>query len=534
MAMPRQMPWMTKWQPPLINRLVDASMRQAPDFNKSLEETLASLRRYSAVSVAREALTALDVQHLRKLDQLGAAPWHSMLLLKWKLLQTSGPVQDGQDMPTAEFDRLRERLWHTNSALRPDSPGFNLTAMLRSLMAVQMEFQRPTTAEFMRWPALIAALPNSHTVRRQFDEAVGIDPEAFMDLGMATHTKVMDGKILDKIWFSNLRPTYGDRIDRYLSLVSRSLTALRDELQADVSQQERRRSELRELPYIRRYPLLQIRADQYWPWHPDVFARGLEDAIHLRLSVFGQAYADPFGRVFEDYVVGLLEDAGLEYMSEDEIRAAAEPRSKVVEAIVSSSGCNVLVEAKTVLEFDQLLVRDDAAVLYDRTRNIRNAIEQGWSVSEQVRHRAEAFGRYAAAEQDFLLVVTSRELYLGGGLILQRLYPPGRFEHPPGPGERLRKTMPLENIFIASVGDFEALLGYVKASGRPIGDVLRQAAASNREPETSKYLLRMHFESLGNRKGPRLFRETLNACGERLVRALGHQGEWADLFDDVD
>ena len=392
--------------------------------------------------------------------------------------------------------------------------------MMRGLMAVQMEFQRAATSAFMRWPALIARLPPEHVNRRQFEEAIGLDPESFMDMGMVIHTAVLESPIVQRSFFEPIRAAYGAKVDTYLALISRTLPDLRDELRADPTQATRARSEIHELPYVRRYPLLQLDDERLVSWHPDVLARGLEDATHLRLSRFGDAYSQAFGRVFENYVLELLTDAGIPFVPEQELQRQA-GALKAVEALIESDGCNVLIEAKMGLFADQLLVRDDPTFLYDRTKNIRTAIAQGWEVSDWIRSGAASFGDSANAEQDFLLVVTSRELYLGGGLILQRLYPAGRFDYPDGDlGMRIRSTLPLQNIFIVSISEFEVLMGHVQASGRPLAAILRDAAAANADLRTSAYTLGMHLMSVPGRKGPALLRDAMNACGGRLQRLL--------------
>ena len=514
-------PWLANLKQPLINRLIERSQEDVHvGFNEALGRALADMRKYSAMSVAIAAINAMQIGHLNRVDRVRSAPWLSALLLKWKLLNTTGPVHFGRDMPQAEFDRLRQMLWLSDPHLDPNAPGFNAMTMIRGLMAVQMEFQRLATSEFMRWPALIARLPREHVNQRQFKEAIGLDPETFMDICMVVHTAALQSPIVQRSFFEPIRAGYGVKVDTFLALISRTLPDLRDELLADPSQAARVRSEIHELPYIRRYPLLQLGDQRLASWHPDVLARGLEDATHLRMSKFGDAYSQVFGRVFEGYVLELLTDAGIPFVPEEALQKQA-GSMKVVEALIESDGCDVYVEAKMGLFADQLLVRDDPAFLYDRTKNIRAAIAQGWEVSDWVRSGAASFGESANAEQDFLLVVTSRELYLGGGLMLQRLYPKGRFDYPEGDiGTRIRSTLPLQNVFIVSIGEFERLTGHVRASGRQLGAILREAAAANADPQTAKYTLGMHLDGVSGRRGPVLLRDAMNACSERLQRVL--------------
>jgi len=85
-------------------------------FNEALGRALSDMRKYSAASVAKAAINAMQIGHLSRVDRVRSAPWLSALLLKWKLLNTAGPLNFGRDMPQAEFDRLRQMLWLANPA----------------------------------------------------------------------------------------------------------------------------------------------------------------------------------------------------------------------------------------------------------------------------------------------------------------------------------------------------------------------------------------------------------------------------------
>lgn len=184
------------------------------------------------------------------------------------------------------------------------------------------------------------------------------------------------------------------------------------------------------------------------------------------------------------------------------------------------------VEAKMGLFPDQLLAQDDADFLYERTKSIRRGITQAWSISDWVRSEGSPFRSHAAAEQDFLILFTSRELYMGHGLMMRSLYPSHRFNYPDGElGQRVERFMPLQNVFIASIADFERLVGHVQASGRPLAAILKEAAADNLNSSTGKYLLGMHLDGKPGRKGTDLARNALRACAERLHRAIDPSGE---------
>lgn len=108
----------------------------------------------------------------------------------------------------------------------------------------------------------------------------------------------------------------------------------------------RRRSELFEFPYFKRFPLLKIADDKYLVWHPTVLARALDEAVHLRFSDAGEDYTKPFSIVFENYVVELLCEVHPRLYTEADIKTWLEVQQAFPEAVVLFEVCNVLVEAK--------------------------------------------------------------------------------------------------------------------------------------------------------------------------------------------
>jgi len=509
---------------PLIQRMVDRAIENPGlTFNDALNRVQLALRRHSLESIINVALAALDSENLGRTQKVQRLPWLALLLVKWRLLEPIEKTHFRPEISSAEFARLQDLLWNARTSLAGE-PEFRAIAMIRAAMGVQMAFQRDIHYDFIRWPALIARLPENHSNRRQFEEAVGMDPESFMDLTVGVLTAARHSREIHRTQFEIFRPAYGAKVDQFLALFARSIQTLREELLVDDGQKRRGRSEVRELPFQIRFPLLQLDDDRFVSWHADVLARGIEDAAHIRMAKYAGDYTERFGAVFENYVFELIDDAGLTYIPEEALRQAS-GNQPVVEALIASDGCNVYVEAKMGLFPDHLLAQDHPDFLYERTKNIRRGITQAWSISDWVRSDASPFRSHATAEQDFLLLVTSREIYLGHGLLLQDLYAVNRFGYPDGElGDRIQRFMPLQNIFIVSITDFERLTGHVRASGRSLATILKEAAAKNMDALTGKYLLGMHLDGKPGRKGPELARNAFRASAKRLHKVLDPSG----------
>ena len=64
--------------------------------------------------------------------------------------------------------------------------------MLRSILHVQLEFQRSESSAFLRWPALYDRLDPGRTNRRQFREGMGMEPATFLDMAYGLYAAVLD------------------------------------------------------------------------------------------------------------------------------------------------------------------------------------------------------------------------------------------------------------------------------------------------------------------------------------------------------
>ena len=256
------------------------------------------LRRYSGTSIANLALEILWNSPQGEGEDVRSAPWLTLVLVKWALQDSLVHLRVGPSIPTAEFDKLRQELWELQGQSQVEQS--NSWLMLRNLIHVQLEFQRRESSGFLRWPALYARLNRGSNNRRQFRTVMGIEPEALIDLTYGLYAAVSKRQMpIGQDYLSPLRSTYGADIDRIYSLFVRDLPGLRSELQSEEAQRIRGKQELFEFPYLRRFPFLRLSDGRLYCWHPLVFARGMEDAVHLRLSRLGAEYVNEFSLVYE-------------------------------------------------------------------------------------------------------------------------------------------------------------------------------------------------------------------------------------------
>ena len=504
---------------PLIYRMtanaVPLPKRGIEDAYKSI---LNRLRKYSATSIADLALQILWNSPSGEAEEVRSAPWLTLLLVKWAIQDNLVQLRVGPPIPPVVFDNLRQELWKLQGPNHDEKP--NVWVMLRYLVHVQVEFQRSESWGFLRWPALYARLEKGSTNRKQFFESMGLEPEDFLDLVHGLYAPVLLRQMpIGKDYLSPFRSTYGNKVDRIYELFVRELHSLRQEMQSEAAQRIRGKQELYEFPYLRRFPFLRLRDGRLHCWHPRVFARGLEDAVQLRLSNLGEDYVNEFSRVFEQYIIELATGCGLPMLDEATYKTQMGGHTPAVEVIFEGDGCNIFVEAKMSLFNDDVLLQDNEQVIYHKTKQIRKAIKQGWKVGELIRQPESNFGARFQKGLDFLIVVTNRELHLGTGERMQMLYPPGEFNYPDADAQQ---RLPLSNVFIVSIEDFERTVGCVAAGELNLSAVLKDAVAANQSGDTARMFF---YEFLGkhtkNWSIPTVMLDARCAAEDRIAAALG-------------
>lgn len=492
------------WQHALSAKL-DHLPKVRPTYQEAAKQVRNRLRRYSAESIVHHAIACLHMAHGKAmLEEMRTWPWVTLLLVKLVLEDDTIALTRGERCSPEVFDRCRQTLWDAQGA--PDrkeaSPG-GVYLMLRSMTQAQLPFQKKISWDFLRWPALIARLPADHPSRRHFAERLGMEPESFLQLCYAAYVPVVNGDRAMRLRdFERLRHRHGSDVDRFFTEFSNDLQALRAELQRlrsarlTAGAEPRPRHEINEFPWLANYPLLRLPGDNFQLWHPAVFARGMEQGVHKRLSERRGAYADHFSKVFEDYVIELLGGSGLRFLSEADYKRALASDQNAVEAIVTDQGANVFIESKLTAYSEYVALSHRSPMVWTGLKRVREAMHQGWMVSSRLRAAATPDWECTKAAEDFLIVVTSQPVSCATGEHFRRMFKHDVFDperlaglNVKTPTSQQLSRLPLRNIVVASIEEFEHLMGCIKQGEITLVPFLREVAAANADPRTSVMFL---------------------------------------------
>ena len=189
--------------------------------------------------------------------------------------------------------------------------------LMRRLVHPQLPFQRYRGRTFLLEPILIGQLEDSHTLRRQFREHVGLDEHTFIDLAAALQAPLQRGSLnLDLSGLAAQLSYPGADVAAFLAFVGRSPNALVDSPKRIDGRARRSPAELVEFPVIARYPFLRD-GNTFRCWHPRLYHHGIADSVHeAPAEVEGQHYIERYGKVLEKHVVSLAKNAGDHWIDE--------------------------------------------------------------------------------------------------------------------------------------------------------------------------------------------------------------------------
>ncbi|MBU6513670.1 MAG: hypothetical protein KGR99_15320, partial [Betaproteobacteria bacterium] len=442
------------------------------------------LRKYNATSIVESALILLHQRFETPEKEVRALPWLILSLAKLAL-QDRMIYEIGPSITPGKLAALAQKIW-ASGGLSGDGPPQNLHRAVRSWAYVQMEFQRPDTFEFVRWPAILGGLPDGHPAKDSFEAVFGLTPNDFLDLAWAVYAAVLQGREpLTSNYFDALRPRYGNGIDVMLAALSKDMRGLRAHLQSEPIENRSRQNFLFEAPVFRQFPLLRGSHGLHFCWHRKVFSRGMDELVHHKLSGGGEAYTKTFSDIFEDYVVELAKNTKLPSLPENQFWGFYGGDKRAVEIILRAGDINVLVEAKFGLYQDAYMTFDNAAFSRAKLYKLRDGVAKGADVSRRLSSTGcDSF--WGTRKRDFLLLVTNRQLYIPTGHQLELISSEGSSQIDDKVRLSTTQELSLENIFILSLDEYERLMVAVADGTVTLDRVMESLADQARDQKSHR------------------------------------------------
>ncbi|MGB6066902.1 MAG: hypothetical protein WBG50_19025 [Desulfomonilaceae bacterium] len=300
-----------------------------------------------------------------------------------------------------------------------------------------------------------------------------------------------------KASFRSFEKYYPDNsINRFFGLISADTESIAAYLMGLERQYTPRADhQLFELSPLRRFPLLK-NGEQYRPYSKRLLYISLQHWVYDFLRDYNaQWFVNEFGHVFERYVGRLIRHLGLPFLTEKQIELALKgKRKRLIDFIILDGGSKIFVDAKGV-EMSYLgQVSDNPDDIQRGTdSSIIKGIKQGCSVANSIQRITMIDGIGLPTEnENYLIVVTYKELYIGNGRVFRDLL-----------GESVMVQLqtcdgfhliPMEHMYFMSIDEFEIFVQAVHEKKIGFLECLRRVIAVDSAWNTRKLIFSQHLE----------------------------------------
>jgi len=293
-------------------------------------------------------------------------------------------------------------------------------------------------------------------------------------------------------FFSPIASAYGsEAVSRFLNSFAKDL----DEMTAYMNLRNdgtRPAAEYFEQSPFLNYPLIKERWS-YLCTDRHLLFQCIEHFIYDRMRQWdAQRFMNEFGQVFEKYVETVIQHAGLPYVNETQVLQIIGEKGKVIDFIISDGSANIFIDAKAVEMAYQGKVAHLGEIVESRTGAIIKAIQQAQETVGRLSQSKNSHPFIRGASQNYLIVVTFKELYLGNGKTMYEGIAKATLDaiYAKCAGS---PTIPLDNIYFLNIADFEMLSELVHERKLTFAEALEKAKIDDATPQTRKFGFRLHL-----------------------------------------
>ncbi|RLA48703.1 MAG: hypothetical protein DRR42_16435 [Gammaproteobacteria bacterium] len=435
-----------------------------------------------------------------KLDNIKRHPWLMMLLVKWILLDDNFDDRGRPAPADSNTNLIYQGMHDLSGRVRGPRDYDNVQLWIRAIGYQQFIYQENfSAANFVRQFILFADLDENHRFRRVFREHVGLDINVFLELSLIVLTRFFgrDHFFISRSWFGPLENNKnGYSAERFLKAISLTLPQFRARLQNEERNDRLADEYYEQTPFVST-PLLNVQG-QYWVFHHNILFRGLEHFVYDQLrAINAQEFMNPFGKVFEAHIGTIIRETQLPVINEaDLVKTLGKQSGRLIDFIIFDDNAHIFVDAKGVSSTHKAMVSHLSRLVLGSTANhALTAIDQALEVQTWLQQQDIDQAEFQAQNENFLIVVTYKELYLGNGITfrdavaregVEQIYE--RYES--------RANLPLENIYFMGIDSFELLCQAARAGEISLADALRQARVNDSNPSTRNFSFSLHLGTM--------------------------------------
>ncbi len=414
--------------------------------------------------------------------------WHLLLLVKWTILYGNSSEKYGIKPATDyEIIQLMNRLKDLSAYVREFNSLGDIYLFTRAMAFQQFWFQRKEYISFdaSRQYLLFGRLDKNHAFQDWFRMATNVSILDFLELSWGLFARVLGDNdwSVNESYFSSVEDKYEEgTVSYFLAAFSQTVLGARNWLQqydAEVAKSIRaiEYEYFQPTPFAR-YPLIR-HGEDYFVISPDLLLNCLTELVYDLLKAdYGGEFLNRFGRMFEELVGESIRSVTDEFISESDLKRHFKnrPNQRLIDYIVVDDECNIFVEAKAVTMSVRGMVTDQPGTVRSQTKSVIDGIEQAYAIADALPKGEEVCGIRMGKGDNYLIVVSFKDLYIGNGRLYRDHIAPAEIDKIISKygGEEL---IPLSNVFIVSIDDFDTLLGSVLVGTKSFADHLESAAS---------------------------------------------------------
>ncbi len=483
-----------------------------------------AFRKYNSPGLVWECIGYLHAPVKDQLQRLLKQPWLVLLLMKWILIDDDFDTPGKKPIPRKKMIKLITMVHDLGAVARSPLQFDHHYLFFRSTAYQQFLYQDGFSIDqFSRQSLLFSGLPENSLISTTFRSLVGIDVQAFLELSMIVLVRFIkeENSTLSLNWFSTVRRSYSpSEIDCFLKSISLPLLESRKILRERVSRNRSDQEYYEQTPFLE-FPLV-LTAREYVCIYPNLLYRCLEHFIYDRLKAWdSQKFMAKFGPMFEGYVRETIRFTGLPHVSEDELKKELGPNGNLIDFLVIDGGANIFIDAKAVEMSYQGKVSHLSEVIKDRTKaSVLKAIKQAHDVLKRLQHYQSSHPLLRQRTQNYLIVVTFKELYLGNGLAFYESVAKSAIDEIHQDYSGYPRIHPRDMYFL-TIEDFDKFAELIFVGNTGLKEGIERAKESDADPRTMKFGFWKHLEGWNNGKiVPSFLKSRSDEIFERLMNIV--------------
>lgn len=454
-------------------------------------------RKYDAVRLIDSCFQYLHKPTNDSMEEFQKHPWLVLLLVKWILIDVDIDHKGQKSLTQKDLIELLQLMRDIGDAVRMPNQYEHYRLFFRAIAYQQFIYQTSFNQNtFSRQTLLFSDLPPNHEFQTVFKEKTGLSIITFLELSLFTLARFLleDYKTLNPHWYSSAPRYSSNEVQLFLSNISTNLIDFQTILRQEDDGQRLSSEYYEQTPFIS-YPLL-TNGLNYLCVYSKVLFRCLEHYVYDTLKNWdANKFMNKFGGIFESYVERSLMYSGQNYVNEKQIKQFYGAEGNQIDFVVSEQSGNIFIDAKGVEMTYLGKVTHASKIVKDKSRNsILKAIEQSLSVLNKIGTKDAAKEILNAKENNYLLVVTFKELHLGNGNTFYEAVAKESIDQIFKAYSKNSK-IPLENMYFITVDEFDALCEFVNKKYTTFCEVLEKAKADDIHPSTAKFDFSQHLST---------------------------------------